>query len=122
MMCSSSSRQQLVPQDTEEEARVIYDARVSGGIPALSSPLSCTTADACRTPVSPQPSLFGAPSSATFSGAGNIPPPEVVKPKAKPKLKPAKCKKGFVKKRGRCVKRPKKQARKSAHANRRAGK
>ena len=115
------SRQQLVPQDTEEEAKVIYDARFDGGIPGPSGPPPCTTADACRTPVSPQPSLFGAPSSATFSGVGNLAPSEV-KPKTKPKSKPVKCKKGFVKKRGRCVKRPKKQARKSAHANRRTGK
>jgi streptogramin lyase len=115
------SRQQLVRQDTEEEARVIYDARAGGGMPAPSSPPPCTTADACRTPVSPQPSLFGAPSSAMFSGAGNLLPAEV-KPKAKPKPKPAKCKRGFVKKKGRCVKKRPKQARKSAHANKRTGK
>jgi DNA-binding beta-propeller fold protein YncE len=115
------SRQQLVPQDAEEEARVIYDARVGGGIAAPSTPPPCATADACRTPVSPQPSIFGAPSSATFSGAGNLAPSVAAKPKAKHRPKPAKCKKGFVKKKGRCVKGPKK-AGKSAHANRRTGK
>jgi hypothetical protein len=111
------ARQQLVPQDTEEEARLIYDARAGGGFAEPSSPSPCTTADACRTPVSPQPSIFGAPSSATFSGAGNL-TSSTVKPKTKPKPKPVKCKKAFVKKKGRCVKRPKK-AKKSAHANRR---
>ena len=109
------SRQSLVPQDSATEALVIYDARVDGGFAAISSPPACTTADACRTPVSLQPSLYGAPSSQTFSGVGNLAPPEA---KAKPKSKPVKCRKGFVKKKGKCVKKPKKKARKSAHANR----
>jgi hypothetical protein len=94
------------------------DARVNGGFAELSSPPPCTTADACRTPVSPQPAIYGAPSSQMFSGAGNLAPSEV-KPRAKPK--PVKCSKGFVKKKGRCVKRSK-TARKSAHANKRTGK
>ena len=101
---------------------MIYDARVEGGFPEPASPPPCTNADACRAPVSPQPSVYGAPASATFSGAGNLTPPEVKpKTKPKPKSKPMKCKKGFVKKKGRCVKRPTK-AKKSAHANRRTGK
>ncbi len=112
------SNQQLVPQDNQEGQVVIYDARVDGGFPAPASPPPCTTADACRTPVSPQPSIYGAPSSQTFSGVGNLAPPEV-KPKAKPKAKPLKCKKGFVKKKGKCVRKPGKKAKKSAHANRR---
>ena len=66
------TRQKLVAQDTEEEARNIYDARVGGGFPAPSSPPPCTTADACRSASVPQPSIFGAPASATFSGAGNL--------------------------------------------------
>lgn len=65
------TRQKLVPQDTEEEAKVIYDARVGGGFPAPEMQ-TCTTADACRTPVSPQPAIYGAPSSQTFSGEGNL--------------------------------------------------
>ncbi len=80
-----------MPQDNQEGQVVIYDARVEGGFAELSSPPACTTADACRTPVSPQPSIYGAPSSQTFSGAGNLAPPEA-KPKAKPKAKPVKCK------------------------------
>ncbi len=77
------TRQKLVPQDTDEEAHEIYDARVGGGFAAPSSPPSCTTADACRTPVSPQPAIYGAPSSQTFSGAGNLVArtPVAVKPK-----------------------------------------
>jgi DNA-binding beta-propeller fold protein YncE len=99
-------RQSLVAQDSATEALVIYDARVDGGFAAISSPPACTTADACRTPVSPQPSLYGAPSSQTFSGAGNVTPPAEVKPKkkAKPKKKPNKqaCKRNKHK-RARCA-------------------
>jgi DNA-binding beta-propeller fold protein YncE len=82
------STQQLVPQDTQEEEHVVYDARVDGGFPAVALPPPCTTADACRTLVSPQPSLYGAPSSQTFSGAGNLAPPAEAKPKKKAKPKP----------------------------------
>ena len=111
------TRQALVPQDSSQEALHIYDARVDGGFPETAVPPACTTADACRTPVSPQPSIYGAPASQTFSGAGNLAPPET-KPRAKPKAKPVKCKKGFVKRKRRCVKRLGKNARKSAHVNR----
>lgn len=83
------ARDQLVPQDTQPTAQVIYDARVNGGFPVAASPPPCTTADSCRTPVSPQPSIYGAPSSQTFSGAGNL-APAAATPKAKPKKKRAK--------------------------------
>ena len=112
------SNQQLVPQDNQEGQLVTYDARVAGGFAEPSSPPACTTADACRTPVPPQPSVYGAPASQTFSGVGNLAPP-AAKPTAKPKAKPVKCKKGFVKKKGKCVKKPAKKAKKSARANRR---
>lgn len=97
------STQQLVSQDTAENVIVVYDARVGGGFPAVSSPPPCTTADACRVPVAPLPSVFGAPASATFSGAGNLAPapPTVVKKVTK---KTVKCKKGFTKKKNKCLK------------------
>jgi NHL repeat len=110
------SRQALVSQDTEEEAGVIYDARVGGGFPALSSPPPCTTADSCRSASSPQPSIFGSPASATFSGAGNVTPTPVSAKTKKKKI--TKCGKGFVKKKGRCVKTSKK-AKKSNRKGRR---
>jgi hypothetical protein len=116
------SSQALVPQNNQEGQIVIYDARVGGGFPAPASPPACTTADACRTPVSPQPSVYGAPASQTFSGVGNLsPPPPAGKTAVK---KPAKCKQGFVKKKGKCVKgkAKKKTAKKSVHANKKTGK
>ena len=113
------SNQQLVPQDNQEGQIVIYDARVDGGFAEPSSPPPCTTADACRTPVSPQPSIYGAPASQTFSGVGNLapPPPTVVKKVTK---KTVKCKQGFVKnKKGKCVrKKSKKQAKRASHNRR----
>jgi DNA-binding beta-propeller fold protein YncE len=115
------SNQQLVPQDNQEGELVTYDARVEGGFAEPSSPLPCTTADACRAAVPLQPSVYGAPASQTFSGLGNLAPPET-KPKAKPKAKPVKCKgdgRRMGGKKGKCVKKPAKKAKKSAHANRR---
>jgi hypothetical protein len=66
------TRQSLLPQSGSNEASKIYDARVDGGFlePALAP--ACTTADACRSASSPQPAIYGAPSSQTFSGAGNV--------------------------------------------------
>jgi hypothetical protein len=87
-----------------------------------SSPPACENAESCRAAPSPQPGIFGSPSSATFSGAGNMAsssPAALVKPKTKV----VKCKKGLVKnKKNKCVKRrkAKRRAKKSAHANRRA--
>jgi hypothetical protein len=115
------TRQQLVPQDTHEELRVIYDARVGGGFPAPAISPPCTTADACRASVSPQPSIYGAPSSQTFSGAGNLASP--AKPAVKPKAKALTCKRGFVKKKlkgkSRCVRKLTRKASKAAHAKKR---
>ena len=115
-------RQALLPGEPNGESLAIYDARVDGGFPVTVVP-SCTTADACRAAPEPQPSIFGEPSSQTFSGAGNLasPPPPVLKTAVKSK----KCKKGLVKsKKGRCEKgkgkKKKAKAKKSAHANRRA--
>jgi hypothetical protein len=114
------SNQQLVPQDNQEGQLVTYDARVAGGFAEASSPPACTTADACRTPVSPQPSVYGAPASQTFSGLGNLAPPSP----AKVTKKTVKCKKGFVKnKKGKCVrKKSKKQAKAKRATNNRRGK
>jgi hypothetical protein len=111
--------QKLVPRDTVEEMHTIYDVRVNGGIPEPPPPPPCITTDACRTAPAPQPPIFGAPASQTFSGQGNLAPP--VESKRKPP--PVKCGKSFVKKRGRCVKRKigKRSRRKSAHAGRGKG-
>ncbi|HEV2945498.1 MAG TPA: hypothetical protein VGX26_10335 [Solirubrobacteraceae bacterium] len=101
----------LVPQDTDTQ-QDIYDARVGGGFPLPPVPTPCQ--EACQGSPSAAP-LFGVPSSSTFSGTGNLTPP-VSKPPVKPK--PVKCKRGFVKKQNKCVK--KNKLKKGKKSNRRA--
>lgn len=60
----------LVSQD--QGAVSLYDARVDGGFPEPASPTACSEED-CKGTVTPSP-LFPPPSSATFVGAGNVPP------------------------------------------------
>jgi len=73
-----TTRERLVGRDVDT-AVDIYDAHVCSGPGDCPSeaevPPACTTADACRAAPAPQPSIFGAPSSATFSGQGNASPP-----------------------------------------------
>jgi hypothetical protein len=99
-----ATEDQLVPSDTDFHIDV-YDARVDGGFPVSTEPPPCDNGDSCKGPVSPQPGVFGTPASATFSGAGNLAPAPTPKPAAKPTstTKP-KCKKGFARKHGKCVK------------------
>jgi hypothetical protein len=117
----------LVPADFDTAVDV-YDAHeCPSQAPCFpvspSSPPACDNAESCRVAPLPQPGIFGSPSSATFSGAGNVassPPAALVKPKTKV----VKCKKGLVKnkKKNKCVRRrkAKKRAKKFAHTNRRA--
>jgi len=79
----------LVPQDVDN-ALDVYDAHVCtasspcvtpAGVPASPSP--CVSGDACRGPGSPQPDVFGAPSSIAVSGGGNLAPPARGKPGVK---------------------------------------
>ena len=105
---------QLLRQDTDLRLD-IYDARVGGGFPVNVSPPTCDNGDSCKPPPSAQPGVFGAPASATFSGAGNITPVVTSKPATK-RVKPKACKKGFVKRRGKCVRR--KVRRSGSHSKR----
>ena len=105
---------QLLRQDTDLRLD-IYDARVGGGFPVNVSPPTCDNGDSCKPPPAAQPGVFGAPASATFSGAGNITPVVTSKPATK-RVKPKACKKGFVKRRGKCVRR--KVRRSGSHSKR----
>jgi len=110
-----TTRAQLVPED-QNELVDLYDARVEGGFPHLQTACQGT---GCQG-VPPAPPIFATPSSATFNGTGNFPPPTptVVKPKTKTVI----CKKDDVKNhKGKCVPKKKKhtKAKKSAKTNRR---
>ncbi len=113
----------LAPQD-KDTAPDVYDAHECTTAspcppaPAAESP-PCVTEASCKASPTPQPSIFGPSASATFSGSGNLaaPPPTLVKPAVKKKV--GKCPKSKTRnKQGRCVKKPKKSARKASRERR----
>jgi hypothetical protein len=88
----------LVSKD-EDSAFDVYDAHVcSTTVPCttevVASPV-CNTTESCRAAPTLQPSIFGAPASATFTGAGNI----LQLPSAT-----TKCVKGKKMRHGKCIK------------------
>lgn len=94
-----ATRAQLLPQDGNEKVD-LYDARVDGGFPEVA--LGCTGTGCQGVP--PSAPIFATPSSVTFTGVGNFELPSnatVTKKKSKPKG----CKRGYVKRHGKCVKR-----------------
>jgi hypothetical protein len=113
----------LAPQDFDD-APDIYDAHECTGespcIPPLAvSPPACSTEASCKAPPAPQPAIYGLPSSATFSGSGNIATPPLSLPKKVTK-KTVKCRRGFVKgRRGKCVMSKKKTRARKASDDRR---
>ena len=79
--------EQLVPQDVDD-ARDVYDAHeCTSASPCLPTPAAtrppCETEASCKAAPEPQPSIYGAGGTATFSGPGNVAPPPVVAPKKK---------------------------------------
>jgi hypothetical protein len=102
------TRQSLVSQDRDENDD-LYDARVEGGIAAQNPPppASCT-GEGCLGPVDP-PTVFGAPSNATFAGSGNLKPPTT-----KPKKVVVKCPKSKKRSHGRCLKKKREKRSKKA--------
>jgi hypothetical protein len=95
-----ATRARLVPQD-EDERQDVYDARVDGGFPRLA--LACTGTGCQGVP--PAPPVFATPASVTFAGVGNFSPP-TNNPSVKSKTKTGgkACRRGYVKRRGKCVK------------------
>lgn len=67
----------------------------------------CTTEASCKAPPSPQPEVFGAPTSALFSGLGDlspaVPAPTPSNPAKTTTKDTPKCKPGFTRKQGKCV-------------------
>jgi hypothetical protein len=106
----------LAPADVDD-AYDIYDAHVcSSAVPCRSAPVPsppCDTGDSCKAAASPQPTIFGAPASATFNGAGNVASASSIKTVGK---KRAQCAKGKKRRGGKCVKRKAKAVRKTGRA------
>ena len=98
----------LASQDYDA-AYDIYDAHECTGavlcMPVVEQTPPCETESSCRVAPTPQPALYGAPASATFSGTGNVVPNTPVTSPKKVAKKTVKCKKGYVRNRkGKCVK------------------
>jgi DNA-binding beta-propeller fold protein YncE len=103
----------------------VYDAHACSAaspclpVPAVAPP-ACSTGDSCKAAPTPQPEIFGAPSSETFSGAGNVTAAEgKVAPKAltkKQKLARAlqRCRKKPKRKRAACERQAKRASVKKA--------
>lgn len=68
------TRNELTWQADTSNLQVIYDARVNGGFPAPPTPgAPCDQGGTCQGPPAPPPAV-GATGSASFRGAGNLPP------------------------------------------------
>jgi len=89
---------QLVPQDGDTQM-ALYDAREAGGFPAPTLEASCI-GETCRgaSAVIPPPQL---PGSASQAGGGNLAPSGSPPPTVKPK--PKECRRKFVHKKSKCV-------------------
>jgi hypothetical protein len=90
----------LAPQDSEGSIQ-IYDARVDGGFAYRPFVPGCDSGQ-CQGPQTPAP-VFSAPASATFVGSGS-PATVALAPAVQAKPKAKTCKRGFVKKRNKCLK------------------
>jgi hypothetical protein len=85
----------LVPEDENGEFVKFYDARTGGGFAFEAPPPPCKAADECHGGGSVSPPVPRVGTEAQLGDTGNV--------------KPLKCKKGFVKKNGKCKKKKKKK-------------
>ncbi len=108
------TRAQLVAQD-RNDLDDVYDVRVDGVRPVV--PPECAGTGCQGVP--PAPPIFATPASVTFEGIGNFAAPPPASHSGGVKTKSAKCKKGFVKKNGKCVK--KRRAKRAGRAARKTG-
>ena len=96
------TREQLVEDDLNGEAMKIYDAREQGGFFKLPKAPDCAASDECHGPGSQAAS---APQLGTFKGGGGQ------------FQAPSKCRKGHVKRHGKCVKKKHKKHKKHKKGN-----
>jgi hypothetical protein len=113
----------IASQD-RDTALDVYDATVcTESSPCFLEPATppppCTNAGSCRPEVTPQPEIFGPPSSQTFSGLGNLSPSTSAAPnKPLAKATARRCRRGFVRKHRKCVRRHHASSRISIHTGR----
>ena len=114
----------LAPQDFDN-APDVYDAHecaAASPCPPVQAqqPPACETEGSCRGAPAPAPSIYGAPSSATFDGAGNLTQASTTGSPAhvKQKKKKAECRMGLGKKKHRCAKRKAKKPRRARNDRR----
>ena len=101
------TRDTLVPQDKNGELVKIYDARAEGGFPYVEPPPLCKASDECHgagTPAPPPPQV----GSTATPGQGN-------EEKVSPPPTELACKRGFLRKHGHCIRRPKHPHKPKAH-------
>jgi hypothetical protein len=103
------TRDTLAPQDTNGSLVKVYDARENGGFPYTPPPVSCKASDECHGP-STQPGA--APPINTLAGTGGNEAQKAA----------VTCKKGQVKKNGKCVKKKKAKKKHHKHKNMKAKK
>ena len=108
------TRAQLVAQD-RNDLDDVYDVRVGGVRPGVAPECAGT---GCQG-VPPAPPIFATPASVTFEGIGNFAAPPPANHSGNAKARSAKCRKGFVKRNGRCVK--KRRAKRAKGSARKAG-
>ena len=109
----------LVPQDTDTQYSW-YDAREEGGFPAPPATAGCA-GEACQGPAN-TPLAVSTGVTNTLPAPGNLAPPVPARVVVKPVVKkPARCKKGFVRKKGKCVRNEKAKKAKKAKNAARAG-
>jgi hypothetical protein len=109
-----ATAQPLLRRDTDS-AYDIYDARTGGGFPEPPASGAPCEGSGCRGAGTVAPVFSGSAASATFSGTGNLasPPTPVVSKKAV-KKRAKRCKAGYERKHGRCVRKHKAKAKKPA--------
>jgi hypothetical protein len=96
------TRDKLVEEDENGNSVKIYDARSLSGYPFVPPPPQCKASDECHGPSSAIP-----------------PPPDIKTVGSSPggQEAPASCRKGFVRKRGKCVRKPHRHAKRRHRAN-----